>query len=101
MQKPDSLAKNGTDPTIMAGAADSLKKLVVDSLLLGKDSLQTALPDSLRYTLPADSTAILPTATDSLSKDSVVLTEKQLKRQQRRENREPFLSDSMALRKVC
>lgn len=106
VQKPDSLAKNGTGPTIMAGAADSLKKLVVDSLLLGKDSLQTALPDSLRYTLPADSTAILPTATDSLAtdslgKDSVVLTEKQLKRQQRRENRKPFLSDSMALRKVC
>lgn len=101
VQKPDSLAKNGTDSTIMAGAADSLKRLVADSLLLGKNSLQTALPDSLRYTLPADSTAILPTATDSLGKDSVVLTEKQLKRQQRRENRKPFLSDSMALRKVC
>ena len=101
VQKPDSLAKNETDSTIMAGAADSLKRLVADSLLLGKNSLQTAMPDSLRHTLPADSTAILPTATDSLGKDSVVLTEKQLKRQQRRENRKPFLSDSMALRKVC
>lgn len=106
LQKPDSLAKAKADSALVAGIVDSLRKMPADSLANVSDSLKTILPDSVRRSLFADrmktdSLAVDSLGLDSLRGDSVVLTEKQLKRQQRRENRKPFLSDSMALRKVC
>ena len=91
LQKPDSAAIARRDSILVAGLVDSLLKLPTDSLPSVSDSIRLMLPDTIRQT-------IFP---DSLQKDTVALTEKQLRRQQRRENRKPLLSDSMALRKVC
>lgn len=60
------------------------------------------LPDSLRKSLFAgvqDSLRRDSLALDSLAKDTT-LTERQRKRLERRENRTPFFSDSMSLRRV-
>ena len=91
LQKPDSAAIARRDSILVAGLVDSLLKLPTDSLPSVSDSIRLMLPDTIRQ-------SIFP---DSLQKDTVALTEKQLRRQQRRENRKPLLSDSMALRKVC
>ncbi len=96
IQKVDSLAQAKADSALVANLADSLSKIPADSLFAVSDSLKMMLPDSIRRDLFASTE--MP---DSLAGDSVVLTEKQLKRQRRRENRKPLLSDSMALRKVC
>ncbi len=104
IQKVDSLALAKADSARVATLADSLSKIPADSLFAVSDSLRMMLPDSIRRDLFAavpDSPATDSLAIDSLAGDSVMLTEKQLRRQQRRENRQPLLSDSMALRKVC
>lgn len=101
IEKTDSLAQAKADSALVATLADSLSKIPSDSLFAVSDSLRMMLPDSIRRDLFAAIEPIDSLATDSLAGDSVMLTEKQLKRQQRRENRKPLLSDSMALRKVC
>ena len=95
-QKPDTtaIAKPDTTKVAAATAADSLVGLAPDSLRLG--------PDSLALTKPKPTTDSL--ATDSLAADTTrlaQLSEREQRRKERRENRKPFFSDSMSLRKVC
>ena len=101
--KPDSVEVARADSIRVARLVDTLKKMSPDSLATVAESVRMQLPDSLRKSifgkLQADSLAQDSLAMDSLARDS--LTARQLKRQQRRENRKPLLSDSMALRKVC
>ena len=101
--KPDSAEVARADSARVARLVDTLKKLTPDSLATIGDSLRMQLPDSLRKSifggLKADSLAVDSLVLDSLAKDS--LTARQLKRLKRRENRKPFFSDSMELRKVC
>ena len=91
--KPDSVAIARADSIRMATLTDSLRKMPMDSLRLVSDSLRMTLPDSLRQTIFPDSIFAKP--------DSVKLSERQLRRIERRENRTPLLSDSMALNRVC
>lgn len=80
---PDSLSKVGED--VRKQLPDSLRKSI-----FGRDSIEMAR-DSLKLHGNL--------ALDSLAKDS--LTERQRKRLEKRENRKPFFSDSMSLRRVC
>lgn len=100
LTKPDSAALRRADSVRVASLVASLSKLSPDSLAAIKDSVMTMLPDTLHRKLFApvtpDSLAI-----DSLAKDTTKLSEKQLQRQQKRENRKPLLSDSMAMNRVC
>ena len=103
---PDSVEVARMDSIRVAKLVDTLKKLTPDSLAtIGKD-IRQQLPDSLRkaifgeprrdsLTMARDSLAL-----DSLAKDTT-LTERQRKRLERKENRTPFISDSMSLRRVC
>ena len=98
--KPDSAAIRRDDSLRVVRLAESLSKLSADSLAIVRDSVSTMLPDTMRRKIFAaikrDSLAV-----DSLASDSTKLSEKQLLRQQKRENRKPLLSDSMAMNKVC
>lgn len=95
---PDSLERVRMDSTRIAKLVDTLKKLSPDSLANVRENVRRQLPDSIRrvvFNEPLrDSIAL-----DSLAKDTT-LTERQRQRLERRENRTPFLSDSMSLRKV-
>ena len=91
--KPDSVTIARADSIRMAELTDSLRKMPMDSLRLVSDSLRMTLPDSLRQAIFPDSIFAKP--------DSVQLSQKQLRRIERRENRTPLLSDSMALNRVC
>ncbi|MBQ2027740.1 MAG: hypothetical protein II214_07580 [Alistipes sp.] len=95
---PDSLEVRRADSIRIAKLADTLRKISADSLKTIGDNIRMQLPDSLRKeifgALQRDSLAV-----DSLAKDS--LTERQRKRLEKRENRTPFISDSMSLRNVC
>ena len=95
---PDSLEVRRADSIRIAQLADTLRKISADSLKTIGDNIRMQLPDSLRKeifgALQRDSLAV-----DSLAKDS--LTERQRKRLEKRENRTPFISDSMSLRNVC
>lgn len=95
-QKPDTMAivKADTTKVAAATAADSLVGLAPDSLRLGSDSLALTKPKPTTDSL----------ATDSLAADTTrlaQLSEREQRRKERRENRKPFFSDSMSLRKVC
>lgn len=95
-QKPDTtaIAKADTTKVAAATAADSLVGLAPDSLRLGSDSLALTKPKPTTDSL----------ATDSLAADTTrlaQLSEREQRRKERRENRKPFFSDSMSLRKVC
>ena len=98
---PDSLEVKRADSIRIATLVDTLRKISPDSLKIIGDEVRMQLPDSLRKEifggLQRDSLA-----TDSLAMaiDST-LTERQRKRLERRENRTPFISDSMSLRRVC
>ena len=96
---PDSLEVRRNDSIRIATLVDTLRKLSPDSLKVVDDSVRKQLPDSLRKQifggLQRDSLAV-----DSLAIDTT-LTERQRKRLERRENRTPFISDSMSLRNVC
>ena len=87
------------DSARVAKLVDRLKELTPDSLAKVREDVRRELPDSVRKALfgePArDSLAV-----DSLALDST-LTDRQRKRIERRENRTPFISDSMSLRNVC
>ncbi|MBQ7856215.1 MAG: hypothetical protein IJ348_03750 [Alistipes sp.] len=93
IHKPDSAVVAREDSMRVARLTDSLRRMPADSLHLVSDSLRMTLPDSLRRQIFPDSIFAKP--------DSVQLTEKQLRRIERRENRKPLLSDSMALNRMC
>ncbi|MBR6655708.1 MAG: hypothetical protein IKL20_03770 [Alistipes sp.] len=96
---PDSLEVRKTDSVRVAKLVDTLRKISPDSLKVIGEEVRRQLPDSLRKQifgkLERDSLAV-----DSLALDTT-LTERQRKRLERRENRTPFISDSMSLRNVC
>ena len=97
--KPDSLEKAKMDSVRIAKLVDKLKALSPDSLANVREDVRMQLPDSIRKSIfgvpPRDSLAV-----DSLAKDTT-LTERQLKRLERKANRTPFISDSMSLNRVC
>lgn len=97
--KPDSLERMKMDSTRIAKLVNELQQLTPDSLAKVTESVRRHLPDSIRrkiFNEPLrDSLAL-----DSLAKDTT-LTERQRQRLEKRENRTPFISDSMSLRKVC
>ena len=101
--KPDSVEKARMDSIRVARLVDTLKKLAPDSLVKVGADIRRQLPDSLRRAifagLKGDTLVVDSLRRDSLALDS--LTAKQRKRLERKENRKPFLSDSMSLRKVC
>ena len=96
---PDSLERAKMDSARVAKLVGRLKELTPDSLAKVREDVRRELPDSLRKAIfgePArDSLAV-----DSLALDST-LTDRQRKRIERRENRTPFISDSMSMRNVC
>ncbi len=99
---PDSLEVRRADSLRVAKLVDTLKKLSPDSLKTIGEDIRRQLPDSLRKSIFAgiqDSLKRDSLAIDSLAKDTT-LSERQRKRLERRENREPFFSDSMSLRRV-
>ena len=105
---PDSVELARRDSIRVAKLVDTLKKLTPDSLATLKEPMRNQLPDSIHRRLFAplgpDSLKLDSLALDSLARDSLALdslSAKQRKRLERKENRKPFLSDSMALRKVC
>ena len=93
LEKIDSAAIARRDSIRVHNLADSLRLLPKDSLVVVSDSLRMALPDSLRRVIFADS--IIGDKRDSLAK-----AEKLRRRMERREGKQPFISDSMSLRKV-
>ena len=108
---PDSLEVARMDSVRITKLANDLRKLTPDSLATIREDIRKQLPDSLQksifgglrdsLSMSRDSLAIAgKLAVDSLAKDTT-LTERQRKRLERRENRTPFFSDSMSLRKVC
>ena len=101
--KPDSVEVARADSARLSRLVDTLRKISPDSLVNVPDSVRKLLPDSLRTNIfgkiQRDSLKVDSLSRDSLARDS--LTAKQRKRLERRENRKPFLSDSMSLRKVC
>ena len=108
---PDSLEVARMDSVRITKLANDLRKLTPDSLATIREDIRKQLPDSLQksifgglrdsLSMSRDSLAIAgKLAVDSLAKDTT-LTERQLRRLERRENRTPFFSDSMSLRKVC
>ena len=107
--KPDSAEVARADSMRLAKLVDTLRKISPDSLVNVPDSVRKLLPDTLRTNIfgkiQRDSLKVDSLSRDSLARDSLardtLLSEKQRKRLERRENRKPFLSDSMSLRKVC
>ena len=108
---PDSLEVVRMDSVRIAKLANKLQQLTPDSLATVREDIRKQLPDSLQVaifggsldslTRARDSLALASKlAIDSLAKDTT-LTERQRKRLERRENRTPFFSDSMSLRRVC
>ena len=95
---PDSLERMKIDSARIAKLADKLKALSPDSLTKVREDIRQQLPDSLRKSIFGEVRDSL--ALDSLAKDST-LTERQRKRLEKRENRTPFISDSMSLNRVC
>ena len=87
----------------MTQKADTTKVVKADSTMVAAaDSLATSASDSLAIATPKPATDSL--ATDSLAADTTrlsQLSEREQRRKERRENRKPFFSDSMSLRKVC
>lgn len=92
-EKIDSAAVARRDSIRVSHLADSLRMLPNDSLAVTSDSLRMALPDSLRREI-FESAAVLAIR-DSLNK-----ADKSRRRAERKEGKEPFISDSMSLRKV-
>lgn len=105
---PDSIERARIDSTRVAQLVDTLKKMSPDSLVKVRENVRKQLPDSLRKSIfgrdsiemARDSIRMRDSLLlDSLAKDS--LTARQRKRLERKENRTPFISDSMSLRNVC
>ncbi|MBQ9137267.1 MAG: hypothetical protein IJX65_01360 [Alistipes sp.] len=92
-EKVDSAAVARRDSIRISRLADSLRTLPKDSLVVVSDSLRMALPDSLRN-------AIFNTKEVTSLRDSLAKADKARRRAERREGKEPFISDSMSLRKM-
>ena len=105
---PDSVERAKMDSVRIAKLVDTLRKIAPDSLTKIRENIRKQLPDSLRRSIfGRDSIEMVRDSIrlrdslmlDSLAKDT--LTERQRKRLERKENRTPFISDSMSLRNVC
>lgn len=105
---PDSVERARRDSVRVAKLVDTLRKIAPDSLTKIRENIRKQLPDSLRKSIfgrdsiemARDSIRLRDSLIlDSLAKDT--LTERQRKRLERKENRTPFISDSMSLRNVC
>ncbi len=99
---PDSIEKARADSARVAKLVDTLKKIAPDSLTKIGENVRKQLPDSLRRSIFGRDS--LEMARDSLALAAATpdsLTERQRKRLERKENRTPFISDSMSLRNVC
>ena len=105
---PDSIERARMDSIRVAKLVANLQQIAPDSLVKVREDVRKQLPDSLRKSIfgrdsiemARDSIKLRDSLIlDSLAKDT--LTERQHKRLERRENRTPFFSDSMSLRRVC
>ena len=99
---PDSVERARMDSIRIAKLVDTLRKISPDSLTKVRENIRQQLPDSLRKSIfGRDSIEVARDSLilNSLAKDT--LTERQRKRLERKENRTPFISDSMSLSNVC
>ncbi len=85
----DSVALARRDSIRVTHLADSLRTLPKDSLKVVSDSLRMTLPDSLRKSI------------FSQTDKELAAEERMRRREAKREGKQPFISDSMALNKVC
>lgn len=92
-EKIDSAAVARRDSIRVAHLVDSLRTLPADSLVVSSDSIRMALPERLRA-------EIFESAEVKALRDSMYKADKSLRRAERRDGKEPFISDSMSLRKV-
>ena len=92
-EKIDSAAVARRDSIRVTQLADSLRALPAESLVNISDSLRLALPDSLQK-------AIFTDEVWGSKRDSIARAEKLRLRAEKREGKEPFISDSMSLRKM-
>ena len=92
-EKIDSAAVARRDSIRVAHLVDSLRTLPADSLVVSSDSIRMALPEKLRA-------EIFESAEVKALRDSMYKADKSLRRAERRDGKEPFISDSMSLRKV-
>ena len=92
-EKIDSAAIARRDSIRVAHLVDSLRTLPADSLVISSDSIRMALPEKLRA-------EIFESAEVKALRDSMYKADKSLRRAERRDGKEPFISDSMSLRKV-
>ena len=92
-EKIDSAAIFRRDSIRIMQLADSLRTLPADSLINTSDSLRLSLPDSLQK-------AIFTDEVWGNKRDSIARADKLRQRAEKREGKEPFISDSMSLRKV-
>ena len=92
-EKIDSAAIARRDSIRVAHLVDSLRTLPADSLVVSSDSIRMALPEKLRA-------EIFESAEVKALRDSMYKADKSLRRAERRDGKEPFISDSMSLRKV-
>ena len=92
-EKIDSTAIARRDSIRVAHLVDSLRTLPADSLVVSSDSIRMALPEKLRA-------EIFESAEVKALRDSMYKADKSLRRAERRDGKEPFISDSMSLRKV-
>ena len=92
-EKIDSAAIFRRDSIRVMQLVDSLRTLPADSLINTSDSLRLSLPDSLQK-------AIFTDEVWGNKRDSIARADKLRQRAEKREGKEPFISDSMSLRKV-
>lgn len=92
-EKIDSAAIARRDSIRVAHLVDSLRTLPADSLVVSSDSIRMALPEKLRA-------EIFESAEVKALRDSMYKADKSLRRAERRDGKEPFINDSMSLRKV-
>ena len=92
-EKIDSAAIARRDSIRVANLVDSLRTLPADSLAVSSDSIRMALPEKLRA-------EIFESADVKALRDSILKADRSLRRTVRKEGKEPFISDSMSLRRV-
>ena len=92
-EKIDSAAVARRDSIRVAKLADSLRMLPADSLINVSDSLRLSLPDSLQK-------EIFTAEVWGNKRDSLARVEKLRRKTEKRDGKEPFISDSMSLRRM-
>ena len=92
-EKIDSAAIARRDSIRVTQLADSLRTLPSEELINVSDSLRLALPDSLQK-------AIFTDEVWGNKRDSIARAEKLRLKAEKRAGKEPFISDSMSLRRV-